>query len=116
MVKEKQAIAVQVGERIRYFRKMKNMSQEALGLECGLNSAFIGHIERGLKSPTVGTLEKICNGLDIPLVELFDFDTDTTVKNEFALEKIRITMQSLTSEQANKLADIVQNIVLFKTE
>ena len=33
--------------------------------------AFLGHLERGLKSPTIKTLEKIVHALDISLAELF---------------------------------------------
>ncbi len=54
-----------VGERIRYYRVLKGMSQEALALEANINAAFVGHLERGLKSPTVTTLEKMTGALEM---------------------------------------------------
>ena len=55
----------------RYFRKLKGWSQETLALQAEINPAFLGHLERGLKSPTVKTLEKIACALDISMAELF---------------------------------------------
>ena len=62
---------VNVGERSRYFRNLRGWSQEALALQAEINPAFLGHLERGLKSPTIKTLEKIVRALDISLAELF---------------------------------------------
>lgn len=47
-----------IGARIRYFRKLKGLSQEKLAWEAGINPAFLGELERGQKSPTLKTLEK----------------------------------------------------------
>ena len=58
---------VNVGERIRYFRNLRGWSQETLALQAEINPAFLGHLERGLKSPTIKTLEKIVRALDISL-------------------------------------------------
>ena len=62
---------VNVGERIRYFRNLRGWSQETLALQAEINPAFLWHLERGLKSPTIKTLEKIVRALDISLAELF---------------------------------------------
>ena len=40
-----------VGSRIRYYRKLQNMSQEKLALTASINPAFVGHLERGEKKP-----------------------------------------------------------------
>ena len=50
---------VNVGERIRYFRNLRGWSQETLALQAEINPAFLGHLECGLKSPTIKTPEKI---------------------------------------------------------
>ena len=50
---------VNVGERIRYFRNLRGWSQETLALQAEINPAFLWHLERGLKSPTTKTPEKI---------------------------------------------------------
>ena len=61
---QKEKTAIEVGERIRYFRLKCNFSQEALALRIGMNPSYIGHLERGLKCPTIDTLLSYyrCNG------------------------------------------------------
>lgn len=60
-----------LGERIRYIRKDKGLSQEELGELSGLHTNYIGQVERGNKNLTVESLEKITFGLGITLEQLF---------------------------------------------
>ncbi len=60
------------GKRIEFLRKKQNLSQEELAFKCELHRTYIGAIERGEKSPTLNTMEKIANGLNIEIVELFE--------------------------------------------
>lgn len=60
-----------VGEKIRLLRLQKGMSQEQLALHSGINTSYLGQVERGEKNPTIKTLEKIATGLDTPLGNLF---------------------------------------------
>ncbi len=56
-----------IGERIKYFRKQKNISQERLSELSELHPTYIGQLERGEKNPSMDTIYKICCGLDIPV-------------------------------------------------
>lgn len=60
-----------LGNRIRFLRKEKGLSQEQLGELSGLHTNYIGHVERGEKNVTVESLEKIAKGLDVTLDDLF---------------------------------------------
>ncbi|MFS0555779.1 helix-turn-helix domain-containing protein [Brevibacillus reuszeri] len=60
-----------LGNRIRFLRKVKGLSQEQLGELSGLHTNYIGQVERGEKNVTVESLEKIAKGLDVTLEELF---------------------------------------------
>jgi transcriptional regulator with XRE-family HTH domain len=60
-----------VGDRIRMLRTRQGLSQEKLGELAGLNSNYIGQIERGEKSLSVFTLKKVTEGLSISMEELF---------------------------------------------
>lgn len=64
-------ILVKIGERIKEIRLKKNMSQNDLAMECNFEKASMSRIESGQTNPTVRTLSRICNALDIPLVDLF---------------------------------------------
>ena len=59
-----------ISTKISNLRKVKGLSQEQLSLESGLNKAYIGHIERGYKKPSIETLEKICSALDIHISDI----------------------------------------------
>jgi len=63
-----------IASNIREIRKDRNITQEALAHEAGLNRAYIGYIERGERKPSVETLEKIANSLKINIHELFVFE------------------------------------------
>jgi transcriptional regulator with XRE-family HTH domain len=57
-------------EVLRKVRTDKGLSQEELADLAGLHRTYISQIERGLKSPSLRSLEKIANGLGITLSEL----------------------------------------------
>lgn len=107
---EKQAVTV--GGRIRHFRNLKNWSQLKLATEAGINTAFLGHLERELKHPTIQTLEKITNALGVSLSEFFDYQSNVTViTNKEAVEKIELALHNLPKEDADRIADIVCEMV-----
>ncbi|WP_080831888.1 helix-turn-helix domain-containing protein [Cohnella massiliensis] len=62
--------AQNIGEKIRYLRLKKGLSQEQLALHAGVNTSYLGQVERGEKNPTIKTLEKIAGGLDTTLESL----------------------------------------------
>lgn len=60
-----------VGERIIAERKAKNMSQEQLATDSGIDRSHMGFIEQGRRKPTLSTLFKIAQSLDMSLEQLF---------------------------------------------
>lgn len=47
------------------------ISQERFAEICNVHRTYIGAIERGEKSPTLKTIEKIANGLNVQISEFF---------------------------------------------
>lgn len=64
-------VYVEIGSRIRFLRKSKNMTIENLSLIAGINRNYLGDLERGKRNPTLSILAKIAKALDISLEELF---------------------------------------------
>lgn len=60
----------EIGENIRLLRHRRGMSQEQLALIAGINTSYIGQIERGEKNPTIKILERISSALGISLLDL----------------------------------------------
>lgn len=58
------------GYRVAEIRKRLGISQEELAFRCGVHRTYIGAIERGEKSPTLNTIEKLAKGLGI---QIYDF-------------------------------------------
>jgi len=61
------------GTRLRSIRKARDLSQERFAETLGISVDFLSLIERGLNSPSFGTLEQIAKRLRVPVKELFDF-------------------------------------------
>lgn len=51
-------------------RQTKGWTQEKLAFEADVSKAGLCDIESGKRSPTVGTLEKIAQALNVPLSKL----------------------------------------------
>ncbi|MCX7569199.1 helix-turn-helix transcriptional regulator [Tumebacillus sp. DT12] len=67
--------SVQVGEKVRYHRLQRGLSQQELA--DGLCSVqLISAIERGTNNPRVKTLEMIADRLNVPLKEIYQPDED----------------------------------------
>ena len=73
-------ITEDVGNRIRYLRKQKGLSQEKLALKAGMDRTYLAGVETGKRNATLTSLEKIGIALEIPLKDLFDFDNSVECK------------------------------------
>lgn len=60
-----------IGARILEYRKAKDISQETLASLSGIDRSHIGFIEQGRRRPTVETIHKIAQALDIRLEDIF---------------------------------------------
>lgn len=60
------------GQVLKKLRTAKGISQEEFALNVGLHRTYISQLERGLKSPSLRTIEKICRELDISLVQFME--------------------------------------------
>ncbi|OBR66718.1 hypothetical protein A7K91_00090 [Paenibacillus oryzae] len=65
------AISKVLGERLRTYRRRKNMTQEELAHRASFSTSFISDVERAEKSPTIESLVRITDALGITLEELF---------------------------------------------
>ncbi len=66
------SINEKIGIKIKLLRTKAKLSQEKLAELSYMNKNSIGSIERGESKPSIETLEKIANALNIELKELVD--------------------------------------------
>ena len=57
----------EIGKKISRVRKYKKISQGTLAQKSNLSQSFISHLEQGKRNPTINTIQKISQGLNIPL-------------------------------------------------
>jgi transcriptional regulator with XRE-family HTH domain len=67
-----ETLAHRLGIIIRSLRVEANLSQEELAARCGLHRTYIGSIERGEKTITIETAQKLARAFDITLTQLFE--------------------------------------------
>lgn len=60
-----------LGERLRYLREQRKLTQKQLADIAKISQATIAHIEKETKDPSVETLRKISEALDIHVATLF---------------------------------------------
>lgn len=61
-----------IGQRIKTLRLERKISQQDLAAACNIEKSNMARIEAGRTNPTVGTLEKICQALHVPISQLFE--------------------------------------------
>jgi len=70
--KEPRLLKVRLGEVLREERKAKGWSsQDDFADHIEMHRAYYGALERGEKNLQLDTLERVCNGLDVAISEVF---------------------------------------------
>lgn len=67
---------LKMGKRIRELRKEYGMTQLDLAIKSNVDERQIQRLERGHTSATLKTLLKISAGLNVEIVELFNFSKE----------------------------------------
>ena len=99
-----------VGKRIRFFREQAGLTQGKLAERTGLSDNFIGLIERGIKHPTLETLNKIAAALEVNLAEFFHPMTNTSENAQEALKELKKVLNRRNFKDAKLLLAIYKTI------
>lgn len=54
-----------VGLNVRKFREDREISQEQLGFDSGLHRTYVSGVERGIRNPTVTSLQRLAKALKV---------------------------------------------------
>jgi len=63
-----------IGQRIRTLRESKGITQQDLAAACNFEKTNMSRIEAGRTNPTISTLYKISQALEISISELVDVE------------------------------------------
>ncbi len=75
-------VLLRLGKRMKYLRRLKNLTQAQLAEKVGLSVNYISQIETGVASPTLKTLFILARGLDVEIKELFEFGLSANHKKQ----------------------------------
>ncbi len=64
-------ITTKIGNRIRQLRTQTGLSQEKFAQKIGMDRTYFASVELGKRNISIVNIEKIANGLNVTLSELF---------------------------------------------
>jgi len=70
--KGKEPVRIRFGKRLNQLRTERGYTQMQLAMNAGLDRSFISDIERGVKEPTISTLDLLAITFSMTLSELFE--------------------------------------------
>ena len=97
-----------IGERIRYFRKIKNLTGNQLSEMTNIAQSLISRYETGQVEPPVSTLINICDALGITLAEFFADDQQELPPE---LRQLLNIAKNLTPEQVEALQNFLKSFI-----
>lgn len=65
------SIGIELGERLRSLRSARRLSLRDLAGRSGLTASFISQVERGLASPSIASLTRLADVLEVPVTHFF---------------------------------------------
>lgn len=99
-----------VGLRVKQLRKMRNMTTKELSALCGVSQSTISKLENGNRIPDIPIIEKICDALNITLLDFFMTEKMSEPLNEGLIELVYIA-KNLDENQLKKLCTFLRSVV-----
>lgn len=97
-----------IGRHIRRIRRDHALTQQAFARRIGVNPSYIGPLEKGQKTPSIATLERLSSEFSIPI---FNFFVDEELEDRAAAEKIRALVMSRPIEERDFLLKTLEEMV-----
>jgi DNA-binding XRE family transcriptional regulator len=70
--KGREPVRIRFGKRLHELRTSRGYTQMQLAMNAGLDRSFISDIERGVKEPTISTLDMLAIVFSLTLSEMFE--------------------------------------------
>lgn len=101
-----------LGKRISTLRQHFELSQEKLAELSDLSTEYISQIERGVKNPTVRSVQKICNAFGIHLSDFFKEELATP---DVLDSQIESKLKSKTSQEKEIILKQLELLEKYKS-
>ncbi len=102
------SLRITIGRHIRRIRRDHALTQQAFAKRIGVNPSYIGPLEKGLKTPSIATLERLSEEFSFPI---FNFFVDDRQEDRAAADKIRALVVSRPPEERDFLLKTLEEMV-----
>jgi len=107
-----------VGKRLKAFRTARALSMKALARKVGISESYISQLEKGTVNPSLGTLKKLADALDVSIVQFFaveDPESGVVIRKDQRKEIVypggKIRAQLMVSRLAFKRMEPLYTII-----
>lgn len=97
------------GKHLQKYREKAGYSQELLAEKIGCSTIFISYMERGEKSPSLNTLIKLSNVLNISADILLG--NESSHYNSEVLKNISKRLNTLPPKDQKRILDVFESII-----
>jgi transcriptional regulator with XRE-family HTH domain len=108
-------VSEQLAARIKELRQRAGLTQEALALKAYMHVSFLSEIERGLKKPSIESLDKLLTALGMSFQEFFNFEIEVSELRESpALNKLTVELKNRSEREIELIYEIAKSILAFE--
>jgi transcriptional regulator with XRE-family HTH domain len=107
---------LQLGTRIRAIRQARHLTLRDVAARAGVTESFLSQVERDVTSPSIATVHRIAQALDLSIAQLFAEEGEPgrvvrrTNRRRVAYPGLRAVDEFLTSNMAGRLQVILSTI------
>ena len=98
-----------IGARIKDIRTKMGLTQEQLAEKIEINSKYLSSIERGLENPTLNTLIKLSESMDVNLDDIFN---QIQIENPAERKSLIISLLDQADDEQLKLAYKILSVII----
>jgi transcriptional regulator with XRE-family HTH domain len=104
-----------IGDRIKQFRTNKGLSQKEIAISIGIDQAQYSRIESNKVEPTISSIEKIAEALEVDVVELFSKEkiTDINSYDKNIVERLQL-LDQLEDKEKKSIFTIIDMAISKK--
>ncbi len=103
-----------LGNQIRKQRKLKKYTLEQLAEILGVSTTFIGQIERAKGIPSLETLVKIANALEVSVDSLLFDDLNTKSGNSHFINTVITLTEGFTKKEKDYILNTIETYKDFR--
>lgn len=107
----KSEINKKLGERIKYLRMQRGLSQEKLAEAIDIATTSLSYVETGRGFMTLVTLEKLARALNVELSEIFQFSSLQTTEEMYNYILSKLDIIKNDGEKIKITYNILKNVL-----